>query len=278
MTRVKKYILRVVMISSLLYIGLCVTLYFYQEHIIFFPNKIPPTYTYDFEENYQEVWIDRGDVQLNGALFKAENSKGLIFFLHGNGGSIAGWGKTVSVYTDMNYDVFILDYRGYGKSEGEIQSQDQFLEDIQVSYNQLKQHYDEEDIIVLGYSIGTGPATWLAANNQPEQLVLQAPYYSLKDVMKTTYPFLPTTILRYPFPTYQYLSSVTVPITIFHGNQDKVIHPNSSDRLAELFKSGDLLIKLSNQGHNRMTNSLKYLQCFKHHVVKKGLSKLKKKE
>ena len=69
---------------------------------------------------------------LNGLLFKTDNSKGVIFYLHGNAGSLNSWGEVAKAYTDLNYDVFMIDYRGYGKSEGSISSQGQFFQDMQL--------------------------------------------------------------------------------------------------------------------------------------------------
>lgn len=77
----------------------------------------------------------------------------------------------------------MMDYRGYGKSEGSIKNEDELYSDVQEVYNYLKSFYNENKIIVLGYSIGTGPAAFLASKNHPKELILQAPYYSLPDAM-----------------------------------------------------------------------------------------------
>ena len=100
---------------------------------------------------------------MNGVLFKADSSKGLIFYLHGNAGSINSWGEIAKTYTDLDHDVFILDYRGYGKSEGSITSQDQLFRDLQIVYDEVKKRYREDKVIVLGYSIGTAPAAKIAS-------------------------------------------------------------------------------------------------------------------
>jgi uncharacterized protein len=74
---------------------------------------------------------------LNGLLFKADSSKGVIFYLHGNAGNIGSWGNVATTYTKLNYDVFIIDYRGYGKSEGKINGQEQLFNDNEAAYNAL---------------------------------------------------------------------------------------------------------------------------------------------
>lgn len=242
-----------------LYIILCGIFYFFQEKLIFFPQKLEQNYQFNFTQEFQELNFKTSDEKtLNGLLFKSKNTKGLIFYLHGNAGSLSSWGDVAKTYTDLNYDVFILDYRGYGKSEGVINNQEQLYSDNQVIYNQLKKEYNEQNIIILGYSIGTGMASKLASVNKPKQLILQAPYYSLTDMMKHRFSFIPTFILKYKFETNEYLKSCKMPITIFHGNDDNVIYYGSSLKLKDDFKKQIELITLINQGHNGMTDNKNY--------------------
>jgi uncharacterized protein len=191
-------------------------------------------------------------------LFKSDSSKGLIFYLHGNAGSLSSWGDVAKTYTDLNYDVFMLDYRGYGKSEGSINSQGQLYQDIQIAYDEMRSKYGEDKIIVLGYSIGTGLATKIASTNNPKLLILQAPYYSLTDMMKHSFPIIPTFILKYKFETKEYIKECKMPIVVFHGNQDEVIYYGSSLKLKGKFKKQDTLITLNGQGHNGMTENPDY--------------------
>ena len=150
----------------------------------------------------------------------------------------------------MNYDIFLLDYRGYGKSEGVIKGQEQLYKDIQTAYDEMKKEYTEDRIIVLGYSLGTGLASKIASENDPRLLILQAPYYSLTDVMRRTYSIIPTFLLRYKLETNKNLKDCKMPVVIFHGDVDEVIYYGSSLKLKDEFKTGDKLITLRGQGHN----------------------------
>jgi len=140
--------------------------------MIFFPTKLDVDYEFQFETDFDEIFIPTSDsVALHGLLFHADilltgqaGSKGLIFYLHGNSGGLHTWGDMASNYTELGFDIFILDYRGYGKSGGEIYSEEQFFSDIQVAYDKLKTLYHEDRIVIIGYSIGTGAAAMLAAN------------------------------------------------------------------------------------------------------------------
>ena len=256
---IKKDLLNILGFVFAIYIIICWHLYMSQEGMIFFPQKLEKSYQFSFDQDFEEINFKMKDgINLNGIIFKSKQSKGLIFYLHGNAGSIDVWGKVAKTYTDLNYDVFILDYRGYGKSEGRISEQKETFQDIQTVYNEMKKKYTEDKIVVLGYSIGTGLATKIASTNNPKLLILQAPYYSLTDMMKKTYPIFPTFILKYKFETNDFIKSCKMPIVIFHGNKDEIIYYESSLKLKELFKKQDTLITLNGQKHNEITDNEAY--------------------
>ncbi|SHN30738.1 hypothetical protein SAMN04488057_11875 [Cyclobacterium lianum] len=234
-------------------------LYAFQEKLLFFPEKLKSNFLFQFDQKFEEMNIRMSDgITLNGLLFKTDHPKGLIFYLHGNAGSLRTWAGVAEVFTDLGYDVFILDYRGYGKSEGVIQDEEQLYGDVQRAYDVLKNRYPEQQIIVLGYSMGTGPASKLASVNQPKLLILQAPYYSLSDLVKHYFPIFPSFLHKYPFENFRHIQKCNMPVVIFHGDQDEVIYPGSSIKLKAHFKEQDSLIMLSSQQHNGMTFNLEY--------------------
>lgn len=251
--------IKYIALLGVIFIVICTVMYIAQEKFIFFPTKLPLDYTFNFNVPFEEQYIaTNDDHNLHGILFKADASKGVILYLHGNAGAVNSWGEVASVYTNLNYDIFILDYRGYGKSEGEIQNEQQFYDDIQLVYDHLKSIYSEDEIIILGCSIGTGAAAKVASENHPKMLILLAPYYSLVDVMHQFYPFLPGFILKYQFKTHKFLKKTKAPIVLFHGNKDEVIDYQSSLKLQKVLKPTDSLITLKNQMHNGIDHNPEY--------------------
>lgn len=239
-----------VILSYLLFCGI---LFYQQENVIFHPDKLPSNYQFHFQSDFKEISIKTRDgVKLHGLLFTVNFSQGLIFYLHGNAGSLDSWGGIAPTYTNLNYDIFILDYRGFGKSEGKISSEKQLHQDIQTAYDTLKVTYPEPKIIIIGYSIGTGPAARLASINKPQRLILQAPYYSLIDILHYRYAYVPNFLLRYTLKTYKFLKKTEVPVTIFHGNEDEVIYYESSLKLKKFLKPTDSYKTLKGQDHHGM--------------------------
>ena len=251
-------------IIAILYVATCCYFYAIQNDILFVPTKLAQDFQFKYPGNFTERKIKTPDGNtLDGLLFKSDSSKGLVFYLHGNGGALNTWGDMASIYTSSGYDLFILDYRGYGKSDGKIASQQQLFDDVQAAYNDLRTLYPENKIIIQGYSIGTCPAAMLAAHNHPRMLILQAPYYSMTDMMHKTYPFLPTFLLKYPLNTDEYVKVTKAPITIFHGDADDLIYYGSSLKLKQDFKPGDTLITLKGQGHFAFTQNPEYIAGMK---------------
>jgi pimeloyl-ACP methyl ester carboxylesterase len=239
-----------------IYIIIVFYVYFNQVGMVFQNEKLSKDFQFDYQHKFEELNIKSFDgVQLNGLLFKAENSKGLIFYLHGNAGTLETWGKIAKIYTNLGYDIFILDYRSFGKSEGEIENEEQLNKDVSVVYKTLTQRYPENKIIITGYSIGSGLATILASNNHPKALILQSPYYSFTELSSSKVPFFPNFMKKFRFETYEYLPEIKTQIYIFHGMEDRLIPYENSVRLSKMIKSNGHLYLLKGQGHIGMNEN-----------------------
>lgn len=230
-------------------------LYFFQEKLLFHPLVLDQKHRFSFSNEFEEVYIPvEDDVNLHGILFKAKNSKGLVFYLHGNGGCVEGWGQSAGLYNQAGYDIFIPDYRGYGKSDGHIESEEQLNADVEKAFSLLQEEYGD-NIIIAGYSIGTGPAAHLAAAKNVKGLILQAPYYNLTGLASEKVPLIPEFIKRYKFNTYDEIGKIKAPVFIFHGTEDKLIPFAHSQRLKEIDKDNVILIPLPGEGHNAINES-----------------------
>lgn len=245
-----------------LYGGFLVALYFLQQHMVFHQEALPQDHKFNFDTPFEEIRMPvAGDATIHGLLFKTEHPKGLILYLHGNGGTVDGWGTIAPAYTSLGYDIFIPDYRGFGKSIGDIKGEEEFLSDMQSSYDKMKARYGEDRITVIGYSIGTGAATWLSSRNSPTRLILQAPYYNFSALCDDKIPVcIPDFIKKFSFPTNEWIGKVKCPITIFHGTDDSTIPVDNGRKLARLLKAKDHYIELPQQGHGGMNENPVYLK------------------
>ncbi|MEL7534426.1 MAG: alpha/beta fold hydrolase [Bacteroidota bacterium] len=207
-------------------------LYFLQERLIFFSEVLPADHQFSFEQYFEEVWLAaEEEVAVHGLLFQKAGAKGIVLFLHGNADSVDSWGSLAPLYLQNGYDVFFLDYRGYGKSQGKIQSEQQLVSDAQLAYDYLAKRYPQTRLVVSATSIGTGIATQLAASNPLALLLLNSPYSSLEDLIREKYPIVPPFVIKYKLATWQYVNQVEAPIVVFHGQKDNLIPPSHAVRL-----------------------------------------------
>ena len=262
MKKLKKIVIGIVFFY-LIIMGL---LHVFQEKIIFRPEPISKDYEYDFPYNFEEVNLKTEDGELiNGLHLKAENSKGIILYFHGNQGNLIRWGEITSYFNQFNYDVFVIDYRGYGKSTG-VFNEAQMYKDALLSYEYVKKQFSEDQIVVYGRSLGTTFATKVSSENNPKHLILEAPFYNLHHAANFKYKIIPKFLLNFKFNTNTYISQVTSPITIFHGTNDKTTPLSGSEALFKLVNSQkkELVILQEGSHHNVRTfeeykNTLKAL-------------------
>ncbi|MDG5489939.1 alpha/beta hydrolase [Psychroserpens sp. SPM9] len=242
------------------------SLYFLQEKLLFLPTVLEQEYQFEFKADFEELFLKpTEDVSINAIHFKAEKPKGVILYFHGNAGDLSRWGTITEYFVDKHYDVFIMDYRSYGKSKGKL-SEQAFYDDAQYCYDYLLKQYSESDITLYGRSLGTGIATYLASKNKPKQLILETPYYSILDVAKHRFPVFPVAILlKYKFPSNEFIVNVDCPITIFHGTEDKVVPYTSAEKLKAVASKKDItFITIEGGSHNNLIEFEDYLNGIDH--------------
>ncbi len=249
---------------GILYLLYVSYIYSNQEEMVFRASKLSENHQFTFSQEFEEMIIPSFDgTKLHGLLFKTPQPKGLIFYLHGNAGTVDDWGNNATVYTDLGYDIFFLDYRGFGKSQGEIDNQEQVFKDISFAYDSLLSQYEATKIVIIGYSIGTGPATYLASIKKTKRLILQAPYFNFIEFSTGRVPYFPDFLKKFQFETNQYIVEVKAPISIFHGNQDQLISIDNSLRLKKIIKPTDSLFTLESQSHVGINDNIDFQEKLK---------------
>ena len=240
-------------------IALCILVYFIQDRFIFKPEKLPADFKFKYDIPFNEVNFDiTPGVRINGLHFYREQPKGLILYFHGNTRSIKGWAKYARDFYRYDYDVVLVDYRGFGKSTGKRNEKD-MLNDMQVVYETLTKQFPEHHIIVYGRSIGSGFATKVASDNKPRYLILDSPYYSFLKVAERFLPLLPVRyVLRYHLRTDKWIRRVNCHTYIIHGTKDRLIPIKNSERLQAISPRKITLIRIQNGGHNNLPSFSEY--------------------
>lgn len=258
-------VLSLLAIVSLLILLLMTFLRFNQEKMIFFPETLPQDYRFKFDYPFEEVFLDAPDgARLNALHFTTgmqDRPKGVVLFFHGNAGSLRSWGQIAEDFVERGYNLFLPDYRTFGKSTGTI-SEEALHADARLAYSYLLERYPEQEVVVFGRSVGSGIAIKLASENNPRLLVLETPYYNFSDLAKQHYPFLPVDLLlSYTFRSDQWIGQVKCPIYLLHGTEDTIIPHESSHRLAGKAQVPAEVISIPGGGHNDLALYPQYQQA-----------------
>ncbi len=241
------------------YLLIAVFVYLIQDKFIFKPEKLQQDFIYKYDAPFEELFFDiEPGVRINGLHFMVKKPLGLILYFHGNTRSIKGWAKYARDFIRYNYDVVLVDYRGFGKSTGK-KSEAMMMKDMQFVYDTLAVQYSEHHIIVYGRSLGSGFAAKIASDNKPRYLILDAPYYSFKKAVERFLPILPTKyLLRYHLRIDKWIKHVNCHTYILHGTNDRLIPISNSENLQALNPNKITLLRIKGGKHNNLPSFPEY--------------------
>lgn len=238
------------------YAALLAWYYGFQESVLFQPTVLPSSHRFEIAD-VEELSIDVEGATLSALHLRLAEPRGVVFFLHGNGGNLASWFTNTEPYRAANYDLFMLDYRGYGKSSGSIESEQQLRADVLAAWKKIAPQYEGKRKVIYGRSLGTALAAGLAAEVQPDLTILVSPYCSMGDLMRAHYSYLPTLILRYPLATCESAARIRGPVLLMHGEQDALIPIEQSERLLKAAREARL-VRIRSAAHGDIHQSEEY--------------------
>ena len=248
---------RLALAAGLVYAGALALLTWRQEALLFHPQTLPADHRFDLGSDVHETWVDVPGARLNALHLRLPQPDGVVLYLHGNAGNLASWFTDLGAYRRANVDLFMIDYRGYGKSSGRIDSEAQLHADVRAAWDLIAPRYEGRRRTVMGISLGSGLAAALAAEVKPEMTVLVSPYVSMLELARLHYRWVPEAIVRYPLRTDQALPRVAGPLLLIHGERDELIPPSHSQRLAALAAQARLVI-VPGAGHNDIDATPQY--------------------
>ena len=179
----------------------------------------------DVGMDYQDVAIKTTDgVTLHGWFIAGRSDRVLLFF-HGNAGNISHRLQSIRQFRDLGLSVFIIDYRGYGQSEGRATEKGIYRDaDAAWRYLTEERSVTPRDIIIFGRSLGASVASRLASQQQPLALVVESSFTSVPDIARELYPWLPVRWLsRLNHATREYITEVRCPVLVVHSRDDEII-------------------------------------------------------
>jgi uncharacterized protein len=241
-------------ILLLLLVGILVVLWTQLERIfVFFPT---PEIIYTPAQTgleYEDVYFTTADGQQLHGWFVPGNTNITLLWFHGNGGNISHRvPETAQIHYRLGVNVFIFDYRGYGRSKG-IPSEQGTYRDSRAAlvYLQGRADVNPENIVYFGRSLGAAVAVELAAHQPPLGLVLVAPFVSLSDMARILYrlPVVPW-LVRDRYDSLAYINRTHRPLLILHGDQDTIVPISQGRKLFDAANEPKQFQPLYGAGHD----------------------------
>jgi len=234
-----------IIIILLSYTGLCLVLFFFQKSILYFPQ---PAIGVDDAES---IRVDAGDLTLSGWIVNPGQDKAIIYY----GGNAEVIEQNIWQFRSLfaNYSIYFIPYRGYGDNSGEPEESKLYADALAV-YDQIKEKH--QSISVIGRSLGSGVATYVASERAIDRIALITPYDSIVSVAKTHYPFFPVSVLVHQkFLSVERAGKINSPVLVLIAQNDQVIPPKHAEALAKAFDES-LLVKITikNASHNDISN------------------------
>ena len=212
--------------------------------------------------DYEDVSLDTSDgVRVHGWFVPGDLTRTLLYF-HGNAGNISHRLHTIRQFHDLGLSVFIIDYRGYGQSEGSP-SEDGLYRDGEAAWQYLTEVRGilAEDIVVFGRSLGASVAAWLAAERSPGTLILDSAFTSVPDIGQDVYPWLPVRLLsRFQHATKVNVTKASCPVLVVHSRNDEIIPFHHGEAIFNAANEPKTFLALRG-GHNdaHFTSATAYL-------------------
>jgi len=234
-------------------IGTVMTPYKLERYFVYFPTRQlrydPKTVGLDFQDI---EFTTEDDVKLHGWFIPCEGAAATVLMLHGNGGNIGHRVSWLKVLHDLGVNVFIIDYRGYGKSEGDPYEEGLYR-DARAAYDwwATERKPGGEKLILFGESLGGAVAVHLAARVSPSGLVLQSTFTSARDMAKTMFPIgLLQPLINVHFNSAEAITRVTCPKLFIHGERDEIVPFRLGKDLFKLASDPKSFYAVPEAGHN----------------------------
>lgn len=225
----------------------------FQDHLLFQPSSRLIATPEDVGLDFETVHLDTEDGEtLHGWWIPAADvSQGTLLFFHGNAGNISGRIESVQQFHELGLNVLIVDYRGYGRSTGSP-SEEGVYRDATACWQYLTETRGvaPEDIVIFGRSLGAGPATWLAVQEQAGVVILESPFTSVPDIGAHHYSFLPVRALATnEFPNEERVGEIDAPVLVIHSRADRVVPFEQGQRVYEAASEPKQFLEIQG-GHN----------------------------
>ncbi len=240
LSRFRKSALRLLAFALLLYLAVVLVVMFFENRLVFVPTRATDRWIPAPASFYRDVnLVDAEGTKLHAWWCPCAGSDHAVLFLHGNGGNVSYYrGFVQELHDILKVNVLIVDYPGYGKSDG-TPSETGCYAAADAAYDWLveQQKIEPQRVTLFGLSLGGGVAVNLASRKKHEALVLVKTFTSLPDVGQHAFPWLPVRWLaRNRFDSLAVIGSCASPVFVASSLDDQLVPYAQGKKLFEAAK------------------------------------------
>ncbi|CAN0523737.1 unnamed protein product [Ectocarpus sp. 12 AP-2014] len=250
---------KTVLAMAILYALVVALMWAFQDRLLYLPNAGREHIATPADQGlaWEEVTLTtEDDVALHAWWIPAPAPRASLLFFHGNAGNISHRLESIAQFQRLGLSVLIVDYRGYGRSEGRP-SESGTAMDARAAWYWLRDEAEQEanEIIVFGRSLGAAVAAELAAHLEEQQttpaaVILESPFRSVPELAQQLYPFLPARWLaRINYPVETYVARISVPLLVIHSRDDEIIPFAEGEAVYRVAQEPKQMLELQG-GHN----------------------------
>ena len=232
-----------------------------EKYVIYVPERTIEMTPWSEGLAYEDVWFPTSDgLKLHGWLVPSPDARVTLVWFHGNAGNISHRVDNIKqlhrfLGRARTPNIFIFDYRGYGKSQGGFSdlSEEATYRDAEgaLAYLRARQDLAHTKPVYFGRSLGAAIAVEVARRHSPAALILETPFTSIRDMAKVALPFLPVgSLLQTKYDSLTKIREIRVPLLILHGDRDDVVPYEQGRRLYEAANEPKTFYAIRGARHN----------------------------
>lgn len=260
-----KLLLKGLGLGAIAYLIICIALWIWQRRLIFYPSSSLKYTPSDLGLVYEDVWISvltwKGKLEkMHGWWIPSDSSKEVVLYLHGNGVNISANLTSVQKFHQMGLNVLIIDYRGYGRSEGKFPSESEVYRDAQCAWDYLvlERKIEPQNIFIFGHSLGGASAIDLAVRKpKAAGVIVENTFTSMVEMIdhQGIYRLLPAKlVLNQRFDTRSKVRLLRIPLLLIHGTDDRTVPYTMSQVLYDMAEVPKQLLLVNGAGHNNVAS------------------------
>jgi len=240
--------------AALAVLGLTGVMMLFEKQLIYIPHRQLELTPAEVGLAADEVFLTTEDrVRIHGWYLPVRGSRRVVLVCHGNAGNISHrLDRALLIQSKLGADVFLFDYRGYGRSEGSPDEQGTYR-DARAAYRYVTDDrgLDPDRIVLFGESLGAAVALQLALESRAGAVVLESPFASVPAMARALYPFLPLApVVRTRYDNLAKIAGLRLPLLVLHGERDEIVPFSQGRQVFEAAPGPKRFFSIARAGHN----------------------------